>query len=58
MIVLDTNVLSALMRQTTDKSVVTWLDQQPRTSVWMTSITVLEIQFGLHILPTGKREVY
>jgi toxin FitB len=55
MIVLDTNVLSALMRQTTDKSVVTWLDQQPRTSVWTTSITVLEIQFGLHILPTGKR---
>jgi predicted nucleic acid-binding protein len=55
MIVLDTNVLSALMRRTPDKSVVSWLDGQPRTSVWTTSITVLEIQFGLQMLAKGKR---
>src|SRR5580700_10529677 len=55
MIVLDTNVFSALMRHTVDRTVVTWLDQQPRTSVWTTSITILEIEFGLQILPTGKR---
>ena len=55
MIVLDTNVLSALMRHSVDRSVVTWLDQQPRTSVWTTSITILEIEFGLQILPTRKR---
>jgi toxin FitB len=55
MIILDTNVLSALMHQTADKRVVAWLDKQPRTSIWTTSITVLEIQFGLQILPTGKR---
>jgi predicted nucleic acid-binding protein len=54
MIVLDTDVFSALMRLSVDRSVVTWLDQQPRTSVWTTSITVLEIQFGLQILPTGE----
>ena len=55
MIVLDTNVLSALMRRSADSNVVAWLDRQPRTSVWTTSITVLEIEFGLRILPTGKR---
>jgi toxin FitB len=55
MIILDTNVLSALMRQTADKNVVVWLDKQPRTSVWTTSVTILEIQFGLQILPAGKR---
>lgn len=55
MIILDTNVLSALMRQSADKKIVAWLDQQPRTSVWTTSVTILEIRFGLQILPAGKR---
>jgi predicted nucleic acid-binding protein len=55
MILLDTNVLSALMRQTPERKIVTWLDEQPRTSVWTTSITVLEIRCGLQITLTGKR---
>jgi toxin FitB len=55
MIILDTNVLSALMRQTVDKQVVAWLDKQPRTSIWTTSVTVLEARFGLQILPAGRR---
>ena len=41
MIVLDTNVLSALMRQVPDQEVVDWLDEQPRSSVWTTAVTVL-----------------
>ncbi len=56
MIILDTNVLSALMRQTPDKNVIVWLDKQPRTSVWTTSVTILEVRFGLQILPLGKRK--
>ncbi len=55
MIVLDTNVLSALMRQTPDKSVIVWLDKQPRTSIWTTSVTILEVRFGLQVMPLGKR---
>lgn len=55
MIILDTNVLSALMRQDPDPLVVAWMDRQPRTSLWTTSVTVLEVQFGLQILPGGKR---
>jgi hypothetical protein len=54
-IVLDTNVLSALMRQTPDDRVVAWLDRQPRASIWTTSVTVLEVRFGLQIMPAGKR---
>jgi toxin FitB len=54
-IILDTNVLSALMRQEPDRKVVLWLDQQARSSVWTTSITVLEVRFGLEIMATGRR---
>jgi toxin FitB len=55
MIVLDTNVLSALMRQLPDVKVIAWLDKQPRTSVWTTSVTILEVRFGLQIMASGKR---
>ena len=55
MIILDTNVLSALMRDHPDQTVVKWLDQQPRLSIWTTSITVLEIHFGIAIMSSGKR---
>jgi toxin FitB len=55
MVILDTNVLSALMRQATDPKFVTWLDRQPPTSIWVSSLTVLEIQFGLQILAPGRR---
>src|SRR5260370_9951733 len=55
MIVIDTNVISALVRHPPDTGVVEWLDKQPRTSIWTTSITILEIRYGLHILPIGKR---
>lgn len=53
--VLDTNVLSALMQAVPDKHVVAWLDKQPRTSIWTTSVTILEIWFGLQVMPAGKR---
>lgn len=55
MIVLDTNVLSALMRREADPVVVAWLDTQPPESIWTTAITVFEIRFGLEILTNGRR---
>ena len=55
MIILDTNVLSALMRSAPDPGVVAWLDRQPAESVWTTSITVFEARFGLALLPSGRR---
>jgi predicted nucleic acid-binding protein len=57
-ILLDTNVLSALMLREPDPSVVTWLDAQPAESIWTTSITVFEIQTGLELLKTGRRRTH
>lgn len=56
MIILDTNVVSALMRDVPDKKVSQWLDHQPEGSIWTTSITVFEIHSGLHAMPTGIRK--
>ena len=55
MIILDTNVLSALMRTTPETPVVTWLDRQPAESIWITSITLFEARLGLALLPKGRR---
>lgn len=55
MIILDTNVLSALMRTEPEAPVVAWLDRQPAESVWITSITVFEAHLGLALLPPGRR---
>lgn len=55
MILLDTNVLSALMLREPDRTVVEWLDTQPAESIWTTSITVFEIRTGLALLPAGRR---
>jgi predicted nucleic acid-binding protein len=55
MIILDTNVLSALMRATPDAVVIEWLDRQPAESVWITSITLFEARFALALLPPGRR---
>lgn len=56
MIILDTNVLSAVMRTTPDAAVIEWLDRQPSDSVWLTSITVFEARFGLALLQKGRRQ--
>jgi predicted nucleic acid-binding protein len=54
-IILDTNVLGALMRAVPDPAVTEWLDRQPAESVWITTITLFETRFGLALLPVGRR---
>jgi hypothetical protein len=56
MILLDTNVISALMRRDPEPDVVAWLDEQPAESIWTTSITVFEVQTGLELLRPGRRQ--
>jgi toxin FitB len=56
MIILDTNVLSALMRKVPETPVVKWLDAQPAASVWITAVTLMEIRFGLLTMPKGRRQ--
>ena len=55
MIVIDTNVLSALMREVPVRPVVEWLDRQAAESIWITSITLFEARLGLALLPKGRR---
>lgn len=55
MILLDTNVLSAVMQRDPDRIVVDWLDAQPTESVWTTSITVFEVRFGIELLAQSRR---
>jgi predicted nucleic acid-binding protein len=54
-ILLDTNVISALMRRDPDAAVVSWLDLQPAESIWTTTITVFEVITGLRLLADGRR---
>jgi len=54
-IILDTNVLSTLMRKLPNAAVVRWLDRQPAESIWITSVTLFEARLGLALLPDGKR---
>jgi len=56
MIVLDTNVLSEVMRIMPDVMVQNWMNQQHSETLYITSVTLAEILFGIAILPTGKRK--
>lgn len=55
MILLDTNVLSAVMLDVPDVAVVEWLDTQPAESIWTTSVTVFEIHMGIELLRPSHR---
>lgn len=56
MIILDTNVLSALMQQQPDPAVVNWLDAQAAEAIWISSITLFEARYGLALLPDSQRK--
>ncbi len=55
MIILDTNVLSELMKADPNPRVIEWLDQQPVKAIWITTITAFETRYGLSLLKEGRR---
>jgi predicted nucleic acid-binding protein len=55
MIVLDTNVLSELMRPEPSAAVIRWMSDQPLATLHVTSLSYAEILFGIDLLPEGKR---
>ena len=55
MILLDTNILSELMRPTPEAAVEQWLAGQPAASVFISAITEAELRYGLALMPSGKR---
>ena len=55
MIVLDTNVISELMRDSPQKAVLTWFNAQSTSSLFVTTVTEAEILTGIALLPDGGR---
>lgn len=56
MIVLDTNVISELARQTPDPGVLSWLDSLDISEVATTAVTAAELRYGVARLPEGHRK--
>lgn len=55
MILLDTDVLSAVMREVPEPRAFAWINRQPPQGLFLSSITIEEILFGIRLLPTGRR---
>lgn len=56
MIVLDTNVISEAMKPAPHPAVRAWLDKQPAETLYLTTITLAEMLFGIRTLPAGQRK--
>lgn len=55
MIILDTNVVSEPLKAAPEPAVLAWLDAQASATLYLTSITLAELQAGVAALPAGKR---
>ena len=56
MIILDTNIVSEAMKPRPHPEVRTWLDDQVAETLYLTSVTLAELLFGIGALPTGRRK--
>ena len=56
MILLDTNILSEPMRPSPNERVISWLDQQITTDLFICAITKAEIELGIALLPESKKK--
>jgi predicted nucleic acid-binding protein len=54
-ILVDTNIISEAMRPQGDPAVVAWLDQQAIETLYLSTITLAELRFGIAALPAGRR---
>ncbi|HEX7322024.1 MAG TPA: type II toxin-antitoxin system VapC family toxin [Mycobacterium sp.] len=55
MILIDTNVISEPLRKIPDPRVLEWIDAQAVETLYLSTITIAELRFGIASLPTGKR---
>lgn len=55
MIVLDTNVVSELVRPSPNRSVVEWVDEHDSSELVITALTAAELRAGVALLPEGRR---
>jgi predicted nucleic acid-binding protein len=56
MIVLDTNVVSEAMKAQASPAVRAWLDEQAAETLYLTSVTLAELLYGIATLPSGRRK--
>jgi toxin FitB len=56
LIVIDTNVVSEMMRDKPDSRAAAWLDEQKSDELWLTSINAAELLVGVARLPNGVRK--
>lgn len=56
MIVLDTNVVSEAMKPGPHPAVQAWLDEQAAETLYLSSVTLAELLFGIASLPAGRRK--
>ncbi len=56
MIVLDTNVVSEAMKPEPHPAVLTWLNEQPAETLYLSTVTLAELLFGIGALPDGRRK--
>ncbi len=55
MILLDTNIVSELMRLAPSAKVTTWLAGQPAPRLFLSAVTEAELRYGVAVLPAGRR---
>jgi predicted nucleic acid-binding protein len=58
MIIVDTNVVAELMKASPAQRVVSWMNDQEAPTLFLTTITLGEIGYGLEILPQGRRRLH
>ncbi len=56
MIILDTNLISEPLKPNPDSAVLAWLDAQPIEILYLTTISLAELRYGIAALPEGKRK--
>jgi predicted nucleic acid-binding protein len=56
MIILDTNIVSEMMKENPDQAVTDWFKRQDNNQLYITVLTVAEIKYGISLLPEGKRK--
>ena len=58
MILLDTNVISELWKNTPDPNVLAWIDAQIIETLYLSAVTVAELRYGIAVMPAGKRRTF
>jgi len=57
MTLLDTNVISEVMKPQPDAGVINWMNATATNSLFVSTITIAEIRYGIELLPDGRRRV-